>query len=339
VRDSEQGERTLAGVPIRVASALALVVLLGAVESSWALVKPGRTQTRAGTIEHIALTHASVAFVVGETAEACAHVELWDTDAKGTWRFGRPTTEPCKEHPSTGSGIAQVAVARHRVLWVSYAGGNFRDWQLWTATTTKKTPRRLRFVSRAVDAAAPIVVGAGSQLGVPFAVDDQLTVLGDDGRAVFRATTSAPIRAVAAGTGPQAASVLALLSTGAVAVYSRAGELLRTIPFAPGAVEAISLAPVGVVVQVGDEMQIYRWGRFPPDVVVLPAGATMLDYAEGSVLYRLDGSIHAFAWRSGTDRLLVRGSPGRPLPASLDTHGFAWGIGKSVAWSCAACLT
>jgi hypothetical protein len=337
VSDSEQVGRTLPRVRISLASALGLVVFLGVVGTSWAVATPGRTQTRAGTIEQVALTHASVAFVVGENARECAHVELWDTDEKGTWRFGRPTREPCQEHPSTGSGIAQVAVAHHRVLWVSYAGGNFRDWELWTATATRKTPRRLRFVSREVDAPAPIVVGPGSDLGVPFGVDDQLTLQGDNGSAVFRATTSAPIRAVTAGSGPEAAAVLALLSTGAIEVYSRDGRLLRTISPARGTVEAIALAPVGVVAQVADEVLIYRAASGPTHVR-LPAGATMLDYAEGRILYRLHGAIHAFAWRSGSDRLLVQGTPAHPVPAALDTHGFAWGIGKRVAWSCAACL-
>jgi hypothetical protein len=126
---------------------------------------PGRTQTRAGPITDLALTHASIAFVVGRTARDCDHVELWNPDSKGTWRFGRP--RPCGEETSTGSGIWDVAVASGRALWLEYTGGNIREWSLKTATTSRKSPRLLRFVARDVDARPPFVLGPGALDGTP----------------------------------------------------------------------------------------------------------------------------------------------------------------------------
>ena len=63
-----------------------------------------------------------------------------------TIRFPRSATA-C-ESTSTGTGIAGVATARGRVLWLYYAGGNLRDWLLYTASVGTRTPKRLRFVER-----------------------------------------------------------------------------------------------------------------------------------------------------------------------------------------------
>jgi len=51
---------------------------------------------------------------------------------------------------------ARTLDARHRAR---DTGGNFRDWQLMTATTTQKTPKQLRFVEQDVDLPSPFVIG------------------------------------------------------------------------------------------------------------------------------------------------------------------------------------
>lgn len=63
----------------------------------------------------------------------CDRVSIWITSQKRVVKLGRKTS--C-ERTSTGSGIGAVTIARNRALWVHYAGGNIREWSLWTATTT-----------------------------------------------------------------------------------------------------------------------------------------------------------------------------------------------------------
>ena len=60
---------------------------------------------------------------------------------------------------STGTGIAGIESSAARVLWLSYTGGNTREWSLYTATTSARKGRLLRFVARDVDGPPGIVLG------------------------------------------------------------------------------------------------------------------------------------------------------------------------------------
>jgi hypothetical protein len=315
-------------------SALVLA-LLAAAATAGAVNAPGRSQVRAAPITDLALTHASIAFVVGPTRRDCHHVELWNPDSKGTWRFGRP--RPCGDVTSTGSGIWDVSVASSRVVWLEYTGGNIREWSLKTATTTRTTPRLLRFVARDVDAPPPIVLGQGARDGIPYAVDRQLAFLGNDGARIFR--WSAPERVVGldAGSawGAGDARVAALLADGRLVLLSQGGTVLETLEFAAGAVRAFELAGVGPVVQVGREVQ--RSGAFD-DTALLPPGAVMLGYRQGLVMYRLGRTVFTQHVRTGDRSQLLPRFPTNRVLAALDNHGLAWATGRSVHWKCAVCI-
>jgi len=320
-------------VRILVAAATAAVALVTAA-SALALQAPGRTQTRSGPVTSIGLTHASVAFGVGRTKTDCDHVELWNTDSHGTWRFG--STRPCGDLPLF-SGIGQVGVATNRVVWISFAGGNNTDWQLWTATATRKTPRRLAFVERDTMEAPAMVVGPGTSNAVPYAVGPQVTWLGENGAAVFRWTAPSEVRAVTSGEGPGGWSVAALLADGDVAVLDRTGHVAQTYAFPAGAVRWIGLAPRGLLVQLpGAKVQILH-GASTASVQLKP-NAIVLDFAEGRILYRVAQSFWLRHVGSGTDTLLLQGSRRQPITATLDTHGLAWSQGQSVNWVCAVCI-
>jgi hypothetical protein len=315
-------------------SALVLA-LLTATATAGAVNAPGRTQTRAAPITDLALTHASIAFVVGATRRDCDHVELWNPDRKGTWRFGRP--RPCGDATSTGSGIWDVGAATRRVLWIRYTGGNIREWSLLTATTTRKTPRLLRFVARDVDAPPPIVLGQGVPEGIPYAVDRQVTFLGDNGVAVFRWTAPTSVVGLDAGSswGAGGARVAALLDDGSLVLLSGTGQVLRTLEFAPGSVRAFQLAGVGPVVQVGREVQ--RSGAFD-DTALLPPGALMLGYRQGRIMYRLGRTVFTQGFRAGDRAQLLPRFPTNRVLVALDNHGLAWATGRSVHWKCAVCI-
>ena len=304
---------------------LALTGSLVAAAGAFALQTPGRTQTRNAPITAIGLTHASVAFAVSRTKTDCDHVELWNTDTHGTWRFGRK--QPCGDLPLL-FGIGPIGVAANRVVWVSFAGGNLTDWQLWTATPTKKTPRRLAFVERDTMDAPAIVVGPGTERAVPYAVGTSVTWLGENGAAVFRWTAPSEVRTITSGAGPYGWSVAALLASGDVTVLNASGAVARTYTFAPGAARWIGLAPSGLVVQVaGARVEIHR-GSVTRTVQLKP-NAIVLDYAEGRILYRVGQTFWLRHVGSGTDMQLLQGLRRQPLAVELDTHGLAWARGRN----------
>lgn len=311
-----------------------VAIALATAAGASALQAPGRAQTHGGPITSIGLTHASVAFAVGKTKTDCDHVELWNTDTRGTWRFGR--RQPCGDLPLF-SGIGQIGVATNRVVWISFAGGNLTDWQLWTATVTKKTPRQLAFVERDTMDAPAIVIGPGTESAVPYAIGSAVTWLGENGAAVFRWTAPSEVRAVTSGTGPYGWSVAALLASGDVSVLNRSGGVAKTYSFAPGAARWIGLAPGGLVVQLsGAKVRILRGAAVR--TIQLKPNAIVIDYAEGRILYRVGQTFWLHHVGSGTDTQLLQGSRKQPLAAVIDTHGLAWSQGSSVNWACAVCI-
>lgn len=321
---------------LRLALALGCVTALAAAGGAAAVQKPGRTIVRGGPVGPIALNHASLAFVVGRSKADCDHVELWNTDTKGTWRFGRPG--PCTNLGSTGAAVTAVAVSRNRVVWIRYNGGNLRDWQLMTATTTRKTPRQLRFVEQDVDLPTPFAVGDATHgNGIPYAAGREVVLLGANGAATFRHTAPSRVLAVTGGRGPEGTVVAALLQTGEVELLRSDGSVARTIAFPAGDVRAIALAPAGLVVQLPGSVEIRRGSR--TTTVTMPAGAAMTDYAEGRILYTKSGDVHALKVAGGQDTVLVKGGAGtRPVVASLDAHGLAWARGRSLSFVCAGCV-
>src|SRR5262249_47154087 len=161
--------------------------------------------------------------------------------------------------------------------WVSFAGGNLTDWQLWTATTTRKTPRRLAFVERDTTDAPAIVVGDGTPYAVPYAVQSEITLLGDNGAPVFRTHASSEVRQITGGGGRYGWRAAALLAGGDASVLDAGGSVVATYPFPAGAVRWLGLAPAGVVVQVpGAKVEIHRGNT--TRTVQLKPNAIVLDY-------------------------------------------------------------
>ena len=322
--------------------ALAVLVGLGALAGgAAALTKPGRTRTETAPIAALSVTGYSVTYAVADNAARsdCAHVYLWHTagGSIGKWRYGKPTDEPCVERPSTGDGISAVAMSAQRSLWVQYAGGNLRDWQLFTATKTRPQPRELAFVEQDVDLPSPIVIGEGTPQAVPYAVGPKLTYLGDNGAAVFKWTAPSAVTAIAAGHGPSGSVVAAVLRSGALDLLDGSGTVVQTYTYQPGELGTVFLGPAGVVVQDGSSALILKGAR--KTTVPLPAHATMIGYGEGRIFYSLTSSVHALKVSSSQDSLLVSGTKNNRVIASYATAGgFAWASGNAINWNCASCV-
>ena len=112
-------------------------------------------------------------------------------------------------------------------MWLAYGGGNIREWSLYTATPKSAKPLRLRFAARNVDGPAPIVLGPGTPVGVPYAVNREIVFLGDDGTRLFKVIADSPVRQVAAGPGPFGIRVVALTADGHIVPLAADGSAGR----------------------------------------------------------------------------------------------------------------
>jgi hypothetical protein len=287
---------------------------------------PDRTIVTPLPVQKLALTGRSVAFVADAPARLqCARIAFWNTATNRRVTFD--SKEQCLEEGSTGQGVWDVAVATQRLLWLTFAGGNFREWSLWTATTTRRTPRQLRFVARDVDAAPPIVIGPGTPEGVPYAVDREVVYLAENGKAIFTTIVPAPVRSIAAGPGPGGVRVAALLSSGVIVGLDRNGRNVTTVdPSSRESVTALRVSPHGIALQTRNDV------HFDDVVVELPRGANMLDVAQGRVVWMRAGDLGATPIRTGKSARLVDGTPRKPAYGQIEPQGVAWSVGRAVRW-------
>jgi hypothetical protein len=265
-------------------------------------------------------TASGVATALAWTPQSCEAVVLWQPAyfARRTFRVPGPCPQT-----STGRSIASVATDFARVVWLAYVGGNTREWTLWTATPTARKPRRLRFASADVDAPAPIVLGNGDETGIPYAVGPDVVVIGHRGKRAL--SWHAPGRVVALAVG--AGSVGALLETGQLEVVSLFNRV--DLDYPPAAVRAFRIAAVGAVVETRTGIEV-RTARRTAHLPV-PAGATLVGYADGELVYALRDQIRAFFRSDGRDVRLRRVRP--PFRAEFDRRGMAWVTGRRVCWA------
>jgi len=266
-------------------------------------------------------TAAAIATGLAWTPKRCEAVVLWQPDFFTRRTFRAPG--PC-EQTSTGRGVAAVSTDGERVVWLAYAGGNNRDWLLWTATPTARTPRRLRFRSADVDAPPPIVLGNGGEGGIPYALGRDVIVIGPRGRrALF---WHAPARVVALAQG--AGKVGALLATGHLFVVALGGTT-TDLAYAPNEVRAFRIAAVGAVVQTPTRIERRTARTRTP--LLARAGARLVGYVDGQLVYAVGDQIRGFTRATGRDLLLRR--VGVPFRAEYDRRGLAWVHARRVCWS------
>jgi hypothetical protein len=306
--------------PARLLLALLLVAgTAGAARADRSVMSPAK-------VVGLARSGLSVAFVSAQVGnEDCAHVELWSLVTRGVYRMGKKGEGLCSEGPSTGAGVSGVAVAGTRTLWLEYAGGNQRDYILFTATTTSRKPLQVAFKSVDVDAAPPIVVGVGAEQVLPYSVGSTVRVLTDRGKRLY--TWQAPGRVT--NTTAYERQVAVFVEGGRCFILSPAGTVQRTYTFPRGAVQEFALGGIGLLVQLpGARVRILKSGSVVKELT-LPAGARMRDYAENIVLYSLGSQIRARKVASGKDALLRTAGAQAPL-ARLEHNGLSYAIGKRV---------
>ncbi len=280
-----------------------------------------RTVTSPGTVQAIARSGYSVAFLSGPYKGHCgSQVALWDLVSGGVRKLGKHPDLICEQGPSTGSGISDIAVAGNRALWLAYTGGNLRDWQLFTATSTKPAERQLAFHEVDVDAPPPIVLGVASDRVMPYSIGPTVNVLKANGAKAY--TWQAPGKVT--NTTSYGAQVAAFVAGGKCYVLSPAGAVQQVYSFAPGSVQEFALAGAGLVTQLAKGKVEIRKGA-SVKTLTLPAGAQMVDFAEGILLYKLHNQIRAVRVATGKDAFLRYGTF-----ATLEHNGLSYSAGKKV---------
>jgi hypothetical protein len=299
---------------VKVFAAAVLAALVAAPGAAGAVDRGLAAPGLVGTLE------ASGPEVAYAAAGRCVEVWVWDTADRGNRRHGRH----CFERTSTGSGVAAVAVAGRRALWLAYTGGNTREWSLWTSSRTAPRPRLLRFVARDVDAEPPIVLGTAYAGALAYAVGRSVVALRPSGARLF--AWEAPERVVAVAARRQGFAVM--LAGGDVVTLSPAGTPVRRHAFGPERPRAAALAAAGLVVHL-DRKLLVR-GAAGERVFPLPANARFLGLASGIAAYGSGGELRLLRLSDGAD-VRFRGLP-QGFRAELDERGLAYGWNRRVSW-------
>jgi len=271
-----------------------------------------RSVTAPAPVGALELDGGRVVYATGRSARDCNRVFVWNLTTRGVTKLGRRTH--C-EQTSTGNEIAAVSIAGKRVLWLHYVGGNIRDWSLWTATTTRPAPIRLRLVSHDVDAPAPIVIGQGdsSKLGdlLPYAVDRIVVALRANGSRAFTWTAPARVVGLAARDGELAVAT----EGGVVTVLDARGRVLRTERYGTE-IDAVRITGDALVVQRGRTLEL-RGGRTA--IYSLVGGVKLADADGDRAVLVGGGKVRMFNLDTGRGGIAASGSFARIEQGRLAT--------------------
>lgn len=296
---------------------LALALLLAL--CSGARAATARERQIAGPVSAVSLAGTEVAYA-DEYRRGCHEVRLWSVTSFADRRLAGH----CFAGTSTGSGVGGVSASGGRVLWLTYTGGNIREWSLWTKAG-KARAKRLAFLTADVDGPPPVVLGYVWEGSLPYATGRTIVVLAPSGSRRFSLTAADRVVSLSANSRGYAA----VLANGSVLTISPAGALLRERAFAPGAVEAAVLAAPGLVVKTAAGLEVHR------DEAVrglpLPRGARFLGFSQGTVAYGTGRELRLVHLTRGQDRLFRQLSP--RFHAQLGRRGLVYATGRTLGFT------
>jgi hypothetical protein len=268
------------------------------------------------------VSDGSFAGGLGWTKSACEGAVLWETGIRARWLFRVPG--PCPA-TSTGRGVSAVSVSGRRVAFLSFVGGNTREWRLWTSTPTAKRPLLLRAASADADAPSPILLGNGGEDGIPYAVGRDVVVLGPDGRRELSWSAPADIGSLTVHSGTLAET----LADGTVSTVWLGPAKTVTSYAQPGARTAVAITG-GVVIDAADGIHLRKGSRTLRFDV--PAGSHLLGYSDGWLVYSTGREIHVYSYQRKQD-ILSRTVRSTPVAADADRGGMGWTNGRTLCWS------
>jgi hypothetical protein len=295
--------------------ALAFVLVLAPVAGA----ATAREQRTAGPVSSVGLAGTDLSYA-DEYRDGCHEVRLWDVATRGDRRLA----SHCFVSASTGNGVAGVSATEGRALWLTYTGGNIREWSLWTKAGRAKA-RRLAFLPADVDGPAPVVLGSAWEGSLPYATGRTIIVLAPNGSRRFSLTAADRVVSLSA----HSRGYAAVLANGRVLTISPAGRVLRERSFAPGAVQAAVLAAPGLILETAAGLEIHGVGSVR--TIPLPPGARFLGYSEGIAAYGSGRELRLRRLAGGRDRLFRRLEP--RSHAQLSRRGVAYASGRTVGFN------
>lgn len=278
-----------------------------------------RERQAPGPISTMTVTGAVIAYV-DQFRAGCHEIRIWGHDD----RSDRRIASHCFAGTSTGSGVAGVIEYGGRALWLTYAGGNIREWSLWTKGGRAKA-RRIAFLTADVDGPPPVVLGRPWEGSLPYATGRRVVVLEFDGSRLFALT--APDRVVALSA--HSRGYAAVLANGNVLTISPEGKLLREYRFAAGVVQEAVLAGPGLIVKTVDGLEIHAGG--PVRKIRLPRGARFFGLAAGVVAYGTGRELRLLWFMRGRDQLYRTLAPG--FQAQLGRRGLGYASRRTLGFA------
>ena len=125
-------------------------------------MRPGRhprsRSPRAATVTALAADGTDVSFATTPSTTDCDRVFVWQTTARKPLQLGKK--QRCK---TKTLGITALGVTKGRALWVTGTGSSVALLRLWTATTTKTTPKALGTATRDIQANEPLPIVVGTR--------------------------------------------------------------------------------------------------------------------------------------------------------------------------------
>jgi hypothetical protein len=295
--------------------AVALVLVLAPAAGA----ATARERQVAGPISTVAVAGVEVTYA-DEYRRGCHEVRLWNIATRGDRRLA----SHCFVSTSTGSGVAGAIATQGRALWLTYTGGNIREWSLWTKGRLTKA-RRIAFLAADVDGPPPVILGSVWEGSLPYATGRTIVVLAPNGSRRFTYTAADRVVFLSA----HSRGYAAVLANGSVLTFSPVGKLIRERPFARGVAQSALLAAPGLIVETPAGLEIHGVG--PVRTIPLPAGARLLGYSEGIAAYGTGRELRLRRLAGGRDRLFRRLEP--RFQAQLGRRGLAYGSGRKLGFS------
>jgi hypothetical protein len=278
-----------------------------------------RDRTVVGPVSAVGLAGTEVGYA-DEYRRGCHEVRRWDVATRGDVRVA----SHCFVATSTGSGIAAVSVAGGRVLWLTYIGGNTREWSLWTKRGAVRA-KRIEFTAADVNGPAPIVVGRAWDDSLPYALGSTIVVLSSNGSRKFSLDAPEAVSALSA----HSRGYAALLADGSVLAISPTGRILGQTPFDVGDAQSALLAAPGLIVETRAGLEIHRGSAV--ERIQLPAGSRFLGYSEGIVAYATGKQLRLRRLANGNDVLFRTLAP--RFEAQLGRRGLAYASGRALGFA------
>ena len=284
-----------------------------------------RERPVAGPISAASIAGTEAAYS-DEYRKRCHEIRLWDVATRGDKRIA----SHCFVSTSTGSGVAGVIATGGRALWLTYIGGNIREWSLWTKGPNAKA-RRIAFLTADVDGPAPVILGDVWEGSLPYATGNKIVVLAPNGSRRF--TLTAPDRVVSLSA--HSRGYAAVLESGHVLTISLAGKLLREREFEPGFVQDAVLAAPGLIVKTPTALEIHNGDA--TRLIPLPQGSRFLGYSQGIAAYGIGRQLRLKRIANGKETLFRTLEP--RFQAQLGRRGIVYGSNRTLGFTAWALLT